>query len=197
MEKYIWRKLFSTWKLWTRTWRLWRSNICWTSTSSEEWRCWTSQNFWFVTSHLTSISCFNMRSFQDIMEQLESVGWVRVEKKESFEITELDVDEIFKMIDMDKSGAISRSVSLILFFIIFYFYSDHLLSIQEARVAFKLLSKRFGIKDVSWWKAEMHVSVLLNLLSVFTRSGPGWDKLTRIMMESWQEKNSISLLWPS
>ena len=83
------------------------------------------------------------------MEQLESVGWVRVEKKESFEITELDVDEIFKMIDMDKSGAISRSVSLILFFIIFYFYSDHLLSIQEARVAFKLLSKRFGIKDVS------------------------------------------------
>ena len=87
------------------------------------------------------------------MEQLESVGWVRVEKKESFEITELDVDEIFKMIDMDKSGAISRSVSLIIFFyyysIIFYFYSDHLLSIQEARVAFKLLSKRFGIKDVS------------------------------------------------
>ena len=47
------------------------------------------------------------------MEQLESVGWVRVEKKESFEITQLDVDEIFKMIDVDKSGAISRSVSSI------------------------------------------------------------------------------------
>ena len=47
------------------------------------------------------------------MEQLESVGWVRVEKKESFEMTELDVDEIFKMIDVDKSGAISRSVSSI------------------------------------------------------------------------------------
>ena len=53
------------------------------------------------------------------MEQLESVGWVRVEKKESFEITQLDVDEIFKMIDVDKSGAISRSVSyrkLLIFF---------------------------------------------------------------------------------
>ena len=50
------------------------------------------------------------------MEQLESVGWVRVEKKESIEITQLDVDEIFKMIDVDKSGAISRSVSEILDF---------------------------------------------------------------------------------
>lgn len=48
---------------------------------------------------------------QDIMSQLENVGWVRVEKKESEEITELDVDEIFRMIDVDKSGAISRSVS--------------------------------------------------------------------------------------
>ena len=47
------------------------------------------------------------------MEQLESVGWVRVEKKESFEITQLDVDEIFKMIDVDKSGAITRSLSYI------------------------------------------------------------------------------------
>ena len=45
------------------------------------------------------------------MEQLESVGWVRVEKRQSAEITQLDVDEIFKMIDVDKSGAISRSVS--------------------------------------------------------------------------------------
>ena len=48
---------------------------------------------------------------KDIMSQLENVGWVRVEKKESEEITELDVDEIFRMIDVDKSGAISRSVS--------------------------------------------------------------------------------------
>ena len=65
-----------------------------------------------VCGHL-QILLYIMRSIQDIMEQLESVGWVRVEKKESFEITQLDVDEIFKMIDVDKSGAISRSVSSI------------------------------------------------------------------------------------
>ena len=47
------------------------------------------------------------------MSQLESVGWVRVERKESEEITELDIDEIFRMIDVDKSGAISRSVSCV------------------------------------------------------------------------------------
>ena len=46
------------------------------------------------------------------MTQLEAVGWVRVQKKESEELTELDIDEIFKMIDVDKSGSISRSVSL-------------------------------------------------------------------------------------
>ena len=60
------------------------------------------------------------------MEQLESVGWVRVEKKESIEITQLDVDEIFKMIDVDKSGAISRSVSEILDFIVILFKNENL-----------------------------------------------------------------------
>ena len=49
--------------------------------------------------------------FVEIMTQLEAVGWVRVQKKESEELTELDIDEIFKMIDVDKSGSISRSVS--------------------------------------------------------------------------------------
>ena len=48
--------------------------------------------------------------FVDIMKQLETVGWVRVQKKESTELTEIDIDEIFKMIDVDKSGSISRCV---------------------------------------------------------------------------------------
>ena len=56
------------------------------------------------------VSCHHI-NIKDIMSQLESVGWVRVERKESDEITQLDVDEIFRMIDVDKSGAISRSVS--------------------------------------------------------------------------------------
>ena len=46
------------------------------------------------------------------MKQLEAVGWVRVQRKKPDELTELDIDEIFKMIDVDKSGSISRSVSL-------------------------------------------------------------------------------------
>ena len=49
--------------------------------------------------------------FVEIMSQLEAVGWVRVQRKESDELTEIDIDEIFKMIDVDKSGSISRSVS--------------------------------------------------------------------------------------
>ena len=54
---------------------------------------------------------FHFFRFVDIMTQLETVGWVRVQRKESDELTELDIDEIFKMIDVDKSGSISRSVS--------------------------------------------------------------------------------------
>ena len=45
------------------------------------------------------------------MEQLESVGWVKATKKESNEITELDINEIFTMIDVDKSGSVSRRVN--------------------------------------------------------------------------------------
>ena len=45
------------------------------------------------------------------MEQLESVGWVKVSQLEKNEITELDITEIFKMIDVDKSGSVSRRVN--------------------------------------------------------------------------------------
>ena len=44
------------------------------------------------------------------MAQLECVGWVKASKKESQEITELDMAEIFNMIDVDKSGSVSRRV---------------------------------------------------------------------------------------
>ena len=44
------------------------------------------------------------------MEQLLSVGWIKATPKESNEITELDINEIFTMIDVDKSGSVSRRV---------------------------------------------------------------------------------------
>ena len=54
-------------------------------------------------------------SVQDIMEQLEGVGWVKASQKESQEITELDFTEIFNMIDVDKSGLVSRRVNFLFF----------------------------------------------------------------------------------
>ena len=50
--------------------------------------------------------------FQDIMGQLESVGWQKVTKKDATEMTELDISKVFKIIDVDKSGSVSRTVSI-------------------------------------------------------------------------------------
>ena len=38
------------------------------------------------------------------------MGWVRAEKKKTEELTEMDCDQIFDLIDVDHSGAVSRSV---------------------------------------------------------------------------------------
>ena len=46
------------------------------------------------------------------MGQLESVGWQKVTKKDATEMTELDISKIFKIIDVDKSGSVSRTVSI-------------------------------------------------------------------------------------
>ena len=46
------------------------------------------------------------------MGQLESVGWQKVTKKDATEMTELDISKIFKIIDVDKSGSVSRMVSI-------------------------------------------------------------------------------------
>lgn len=46
------------------------------------------------------------------MEELEDVGWRRFEKKEEGdEISDLDIKEMFKMVDVDKSGLVSRRVT--------------------------------------------------------------------------------------
>ena len=51
---------------------------------------------------------------QDIMEQLESVGWKKVSDQGTNDMTELDITKIFKMIDVDQSGTVSRMVCMIL-----------------------------------------------------------------------------------
>ena len=60
------------------------------------------------------------------------------------EITDLDLKAVFRLVDVDKSGSISRTVGRIPQS---QFYSLSLL--QEAKMATKLLMKRFGIKDVN------------------------------------------------
>jgi len=45
-------------------------------------------------------------------------------------VTDIDIKSVFNLVDIDKSGTVSRT---------------------EARMAAKLLEKRFGIKDVKEW----------------------------------------------
>jgi len=74
------------------------------------------------------LSEITLEQFKVMMAELEEAGWRKVQPKKVKEITELDIRAIFRMIDVDKSGNISRT---------------------EARMAGKLLMKRFGIKDVT------------------------------------------------
>ena len=45
------------------------------------------------------------------MDDLEAAGWTKAKKKAVKEITQTDVKSIFKLVDVDRSGVISRSVS--------------------------------------------------------------------------------------
>merc|ERR1712193_376451 len=73
------------------------------------------------------------KHFCDIMAELEDVGWKKAAEKTADQVTDLDFKSIFNLVDIDKSGTVSRT---------------------EARMAAKLLEKRFGIKDVKEWMKE-------------------------------------------
>ena len=45
------------------------------------------------------------------MDDLEAAGWTKAKKKAEKAITQTDVKSIFKLVDVDRSGVISRSVS--------------------------------------------------------------------------------------
>merc|ERR1712179_68518 len=76
------------------------------------------------------LDTLTLGQFKVMMAELEEAGWRRVNPKKGKEISEMDVKAIFRMVDVDKSGNISRT---------------------EARMATKLLLKRFGINDVPKW----------------------------------------------
>merc|ERR1711962_1685965 len=66
----------------------------------------------------------HFQQFCDIMGELETAGWKKAEEKKEVEVTEDDIRQIFNLVDIDKSGAVTR---------------------REACMACKLLQKRFGI----------------------------------------------------
>lgn len=45
------------------------------------------------------------------MTDLEEAGWRKAKPKASKEITQHDIRSIFKLVDVDRSGWVSRSVS--------------------------------------------------------------------------------------
>ena len=47
---------------------------------------------------------------QEIMDQIKEAGWVRFKPVDGQPITEKDMKKVFRMVDMDKSGAISQLV---------------------------------------------------------------------------------------
>merc|ERR1711936_1165076 len=70
------------------------------------------------------------KHFCEIMKELEEAGWRKAKEKSADQVTDIDIKSVFNLVDIDKSGTVSRT---------------------EARMAAKLLEKRFGIKDVKQW----------------------------------------------
>jgi Ca2+-binding EF-hand superfamily protein len=44
------------------------------------------------------------------MDTVKELGWSRFSKKENSDISEMDLKAVFKLVDMDNSGNISRTV---------------------------------------------------------------------------------------
>ena len=55
------------------------------------------------------------------MAELEDVGWKKAAEKTADQVTDLDFKSIFNLVDIDKSGTVSRTVSRVLIFFIFLF----------------------------------------------------------------------------
>lgn len=47
------------------------------------------------------------------MTDLEEAGWKKAQPKKSKEITQLDIKSIFKLVDVDCSGWVSRKVAFV------------------------------------------------------------------------------------
>ena len=80
--------------------------------------------------------------FQMIMDQIKEAGWTRFKPVKGQPITDKDIKKVFRMVDMDKSGAISQLVITNIGIFSFKLF------LQELKMGLKYLAKRYGIKDV-------------------------------------------------
>ena len=54
-----------------------------------------------------------MTAIQEIMKELEEAGWRKAKEKSADQVTDIDIKSVFNLVDIDKSGTVSRTVSLI------------------------------------------------------------------------------------
>ena len=76
------------------------------------------------------------------MDEIKEAGWTRFKPVEGQPITEKDMKKVFKMVDMDKSGAISQ---------------------LELKMGLKYLAKRYRIDDVIIYRLNISIHCVLPL----------------------------------
>ena len=47
---------------------------------------------------------------QEIMKELEDAGWRKAKEKSADQVTDIDIRSVFNLVDIDKSGTVSRTV---------------------------------------------------------------------------------------
>ena len=105
------------------------------------------------------------------MEAITSAGWTRFKPIKGQPIAEKDMKKVFRMVDLDKSGAISN---------------------LELKMAVKYLGKRYGISDV-WMIGRKQLKPLFCRLKL---GGRQWKKRMEITMESlltWSFRMQLNL----
>merc|ERR1719186_132615 len=85
-----------------------------------------------VTKHKRNEdNCINFEEFAILMEELRNAGWTKFKPpNERKGINELDLKGVFRLVDMDKSGAVSS---------------------RELKMACKYLGKRYGLDNEKAW----------------------------------------------
>ena len=84
------------------------------------------------------------------MDEIKGAGWTRFKPVDGQPMSEQDLKKVFKMVDMDGSGAISQLVGFV--HVVFVHIRESNLifaSFQELKMAVKYLGKRYGISDVN------------------------------------------------